>query len=133
MAEEIVIGEIAGPGEEHQGFIYGGVFPGDNKPIWVSPIAPKPMTRFQAVAWASRQDAALPTIEQGAYLKTLKDQGAFRDIFNQSSTSRPNGAFWLNDVDHLTGAALQPRTGKGFYYCIFNYEEQIASSLCLRR
>ena len=86
------IGAVESTGE-HKGGIYGGIYPADNKPIWFS-AAPRLMDHYNAAAWAKGQGGALPTREQGDYLDTLRDKGAFTEIFNRGS-SFPAGYVWL--------------------------------------
>jgi len=88
------IGSIESTGD-HEGEIYGGIYPADNKPIWFSQLAPELMTHFGAAAWAEEQGGALPTRKQGDYLTTLKGKGgAFTEIFNRGG-SFPAGFVWL--------------------------------------
>ena len=89
------IGTVESTGE-HKGEIYGGIYPADNKPIWFS-AAPKSMDHYNAAAWAKGQGGALPTREQGDYLDTLRDKGAFTEIFNRGS-SYPAGYVWLAEL-----------------------------------
>jgi hypothetical protein len=87
------IGAIESTGE-HNGEIYGGIYPVDNKPIWFS-AAPRLMDHYKAAAWAEGQGGSLPTREQGDYLTTLiGKRGAFREIFNRGR-SFPAGYVWL--------------------------------------
>src|SRR6202044_3617247 len=67
------IGAIESTGE-HEGEIYGGIYPADNKPIWFS-TAPKVMDHYKAAAWAEGQGGSLPTRKQGDYLTTLRGKG----------------------------------------------------------
>jgi hypothetical protein len=50
---------------DHQGEIYGGIYPPDHKPISFSPLAPKMMDHYAAAAWAKEQGDALPTRAAG--------------------------------------------------------------------
>jgi hypothetical protein len=87
------IGAVESTGE-HNGEIYGGILPSDNKPIWFL-AAPKSMDHFNAASWATEQGGALPTRKQGDYLTTLKDKGgAFTELFNRGG-SFPAGYVWL--------------------------------------
>jgi hypothetical protein len=87
------IGDIERDGE-HKGEIYGGLYPADNKPIWIR-AAPELMTHFGAAAWAEEQGGSLPTRKQGDYLTTLKGKGgAFTALFNRGG-SFPAGYVWL--------------------------------------
>jgi len=87
------IGAIESTGD-HQGEIYGGILPSDNKPIWFS-AAPKLMDHYAAAAWAEGRNGSLPTREQGNYLTTLKGKGgAFTEMFNRGD-SFPAGFVWL--------------------------------------
>jgi hypothetical protein len=90
------IGDIE-PEVPHKGEVYGGIFPGDNKPIWFS-AAHKLMNHYNAAAWATEQGGALPTREQGDYLMTLKGKGgAFTELFNRRNSSPGgfDGFIWL--------------------------------------
>lgn len=87
------VGDIERDGE-HKGEIYGGIPPGDDKPIWVSQFAPRPMNHFKAAAWAKEQGGTLPTRKQGNYLDSIKDEGALKTLFNRSG-SFPDDCFWL--------------------------------------
>jgi hypothetical protein len=94
------IGAVAPAGDAHAGFIYGGILPSDNKPIWFSQLAPKLMNHFDAAAWAEEQGGSLPTSEEGKYIDTIKDKGALKDIFaRHSDGSSSAGYFWL--VEHI--------------------------------
>ena len=86
------IGAIESVGH-HQGEIYGGIYPADNKPIWFA-AAPRLMDHYNAAAWAEGQGGALPTRNQSDYLDTIKDKGAFKTLFNRSG-SFPAGYVWL--------------------------------------
>jgi hypothetical protein len=87
------IGAVESTGE-HNGEIYGGILPSDNKPIWFL-AAPKSMDHFNAASWATEQGGALPTRKQGDYLTTLKGRGgAFTELFNRGG-SAPAGYVWL--------------------------------------
>jgi len=87
------IGAIESTGE-HQGEIYGGILPSDNKPVWFM-AAPRPMNHYNAAAWAEGRGGSLPTRKQGDYLTTLKGKGgAFTEIFNRGN-SFPAGSVWL--------------------------------------
>jgi len=91
------IGAVALAGD-HRGEIYGGILPGDNKPIWFL-AAPKSMDHFNAASWAGQQGGALPTREQGNYLTTLEGKGgAFTELFNRGG-SFPAGYVWLAEPD----------------------------------
>src|ERR1035437_1845410 len=68
------IGVIESTGE-HKGEIYGGIFP-DGKPGWILE-EPKPMSHYDAVKLKGR---ALPTIEQGRSLDTIKGKGGLRNF-----------------------------------------------------
>jgi hypothetical protein len=77
------IGDIVAAGDSHEGFIYGGIPPGDTRPIWVSQFAPTLMNHFNAVAWAWAQDGGrLPAWPEAVYLETIKDKGAFKELFH---------------------------------------------------
>jgi hypothetical protein len=93
------IGAIESTGE-HKGEIYGGILPSDKKPIWFSQLAPKLMDHYTAAAWAEEQGGSLPTRKQGDYLDTIKDQGAFKTLFNLSG-SFPAGSVWLAEPLNL--------------------------------
>jgi hypothetical protein len=87
------IGVIESTGD-HNGEIYGGIYPADNKPIWFS-AAPKAMDHYKAAAWAEEQGGALPTRKQGDYLTTLKGKGgALTELFKRGG-SFPAGYVWL--------------------------------------
>jgi hypothetical protein len=91
------IGAIESTGE-HEGEIYGGIYPADNKPIWFSE-APRLMDHYAAAAWAKKHGGALPSRKQGDYLTTLKGQGgAFTEIFNRGGPF-PAGYVWLAEPD----------------------------------
>jgi len=95
------IGAIESTGE-HKGEIYGGIYPGDKKPIWFS-AAPKVMDHYKAAAWAEGQGGSLPTRKQGDYLTTLKGKGgAFTEIFNRGG-SFPAGYVWLAEPYAFSG------------------------------
>jgi hypothetical protein len=87
------IGAIEYDGD-HKGEIYGGIYPGDNRPIWFS-VASKLMNHYNAAAWALGQGGSLPTRKQGDYLTTLEGSGgAFTEMFNRGN-SFPTGYVWL--------------------------------------
>ena len=93
------IGDIESDGD-HKGFIYGGILPGDKKPIWFS-AARTTMDHFSAASWAIQQGGTLPTRKQGDYLTTLKiSGGAFTEIFNRGN-SFPAGYVWLAEPSTL--------------------------------
>ena len=75
------IGDIEGDGDR-KAEIYGGILPSDQKPIWFLQ-APKLMKHYAAAAWAKEQGGALPTEKEGEYLDTIKDNGAFKNLFNR--------------------------------------------------
>ena len=111
-SEEAKIGTIESTGE-HKGEIYGGIYPGDNKPIWFSE-EPKPMSHYDAVAL---KDRALPTSEQGKYIETIKGKGALKDIFaRHSDSSSLGGYFWLAEHGNLTARHQQFNDGSQDYY-----------------
>jgi hypothetical protein len=96
------IGDIESTGD-HKGEIYGGLYPADNKPIWVSE-EPKPMDHYDALELKGR---ALPTREQGKYIDTIKGKGALRDIFDRHR----NGYFWL--AEHYVSTARYQQFSDG--------------------
>jgi len=105
------IGAVA-PAGDHKGEIYCGIwtkeYGGDNEPIWVSQFAPTLMNHFDAASWANSQGGALPTRKQGEYLETIKNKGAFKDLFNQySAVTIPAGCFWLAESDNSRVAWCQ--------------------------
>jgi hypothetical protein len=62
----------------------------------------------------------------------LKNQGAFRNIFNQTSTARPESAFWLKDR-YMSAVALQQRTRQSVFYWLYCDKQDTAAALCVRR
>jgi hypothetical protein len=89
------IGDIE-PEGPHKGEVYGGIFPGDNKPIWFS-AAHKLMNHYNAAAWATEQGGALPTREQGDYLMTLKGKGgAFSIAATHLPADSTDSSGWRN-------------------------------------
>ena len=101
---------------EHKGEIYGGIFPGDNKPIWVSE-EPETMTHYDAGELKGR---ALPTREQGKYIDAIKGKGALKDIFaRHSDNSSSAGYFWL--AGHDAGVARYQQFSDGSQDNILNY------------
>jgi hypothetical protein len=97
------IGAIESTGE-HKGEIYGGIYPADNKPIWILE-EPKPMTHYDAVELKGR---TLPTKKQGQYIDTIKDKGALKDIFaRHSDSSSSAGYFWLAEHNSFDVARYQ--------------------------
>ncbi len=85
--------EMAG---KHEGEIYGGIYPEDDKPIWFL-AAPKLMDHYAAAAWAKDEGGALPTRKQGDYLTATALRcrgGAFKGLFNRGG-SFPGGDVWL--------------------------------------
>jgi hypothetical protein len=78
VKQELKIGDIAPAGDAHEGWTYGDIPPGDNKPIWVSQFASKfmgsgikLMNHFDAAAWAKKKGGALPTSEEGKFIDTI--------------------------------------------------------------
>jgi hypothetical protein len=123
------IGAIEKSGD-HKGEIYGGIYPADQKPIWFS-AAPKLMDHYAAAAWANERGGALPTRKQGDYLDSIKDQGAFKTLFNRSG-SFPAGYVWL--AEPLTTSrnfAWCQRLSDGVQY--FYYRNDELPVLCVRR
>ena len=126
------IGDKMPAGHPNAGWIYGGIYPADNKPIWFS-AAPKSMDHFNAASWATEQGGALPTRKQGDYLTTLKSKGAaFTELFNRG-TLFPAGSVWLaepNPTDGRTYARCQRLSdGDQFNY----YRDNELPVLCVRR
>ena len=127
------IGAVETTGE-HNGEIYGGILPSDNKPIWFL-AAPKVMDHYTAVAWAEGQGGSLPTRNQGDYLTTLKGKGDafFTEIFNRGS-SFPAGYVWLAEPStHGRDGAWCQRLSdgrQGNYYGALDYELPV---LCVLR
>jgi hypothetical protein len=94
--QDVQVGDIEREGD-HKGEIYGGIFPGDDKPIWISE-EPDPMTHYDAIELNGR---ALPTSEQGRYIESIKGRGALKDIFARHSDGPPSGRyFWLAEHDY---------------------------------
>jgi hypothetical protein len=127
------VGDVE-PDGDNKGEIYGGIWSkeagGDNKPIWFS-AAPELMTHFGAAAWAEWQGGSLPTRRQGDYLDTIKDQGAFKTLFNRSG-SFPAGYVWLAESTiNLGNPAWCQRLSDGAQNLRFrDYELPV---LCVRR
>jgi hypothetical protein len=100
-------------GDVRADWIYGGIYPADNKPIWFLK-APKLIDHYKAAAWAEEQGGSLPTRKQGDYLTTLKGKGgAFTEIFNRG-TSFPAWYVWLAEpgtVDRLNAWCQDVRSG----------------------
>lgn len=81
---EFQVGDVAPEGDAHAGYIYGGLAPGDDKPVWFA-MAPGIREYFKAAAWAKDQGGDLPTAAQAQYLDSLRDKGAFKDLFKEGS------------------------------------------------
>jgi hypothetical protein len=91
--ENVQIGDIERDGE-HKGEIYGGIYPADNKPIWISE-EPETMTYYNACELKGR---ALPTSIQAKYIDAIKGKGALKEMFaRHSNGSSSAGYFWLAD------------------------------------
>lgn len=103
--EQFKIGAMAPAGYSGEIFIYGGIPPGANKPIWVSPYAPRLMTHFEAAAWATAKGGNLPTKEEGNYLGTIRGKGAFRNLYNTRSNWFPPEFFWLGESHHTDSSS----------------------------
>lgn len=134
------IGDIESTGK-HEGEIYGGIYPVDNKPIWFLQ-APRLMNHFEAAARAERQAGSLPTKAQGDYLTTLKDKGgAFTELFNRGDEF-PAGFVWLATPLERRGNAWCQRLSGGFqnlnYHYYYDYDRSGSRFmdlpvLCVRR
>jgi hypothetical protein len=125
------IGAVAPAGDAHAGLIYGGIPPGDAKPIWFL-AAPKSMDHFNAASWATEQGGALPTRKEGDYLTTLKGKGgAFTELFNRG-VSFPAGAVWLAEpsTDYRFSAWCQRLSDGDQFNNGWNLELPV---LCVRR
>jgi hypothetical protein len=126
-AHEIGVREREG---DHKGEIYGGIFPGDNKPIWFAE-EPKPMNHYDAVELKGR---ALPTSAQGKYIDTIKDKGALKDIFaRHSAGSSSAGYFWLAEHDMYDARYQQFSVGSQKDDSVFGYRSHPLPVLSVRR
>ena len=125
------IGAIESAGE-HKGEIYGGIYPADKKPIWFS-MSPRLMNHYAAASWAAGQGGALPTRKQGDYLDTIKDKGAFTELFNRGS-SFPAGYLWLAEPNtDNTHYAWCQRLSDGAQYKYNFYRNSELPVLCVVR
>ena len=125
------IGAIESTGE-HKGEIYGGIFPADNKPIWILE-EPEPMTHYDAVELKGR---ALPTSKEGKYIDTIKDNGTLKDIFaRHSDSSSSAGYFWLAEHGSSDARFQQFSDGRQINNHYDNYDGRTAclSVLSVRR
>jgi hypothetical protein len=126
------IGAIENSGE-HKGEIYGGIYPADKKPIWISE-EPEPISHYAAAELKGR---ALPTSEQGKYIDTIKDRGALKDIFaRHSDSSSSAGYFWL--AEHYGYGARYQQFSDGSQYNYYdvtniNYRVNHLPVLSVRR
>jgi Protein of unknown function (DUF1566) len=130
ISNPLKIGDVMPEGHEHAGWIYGGVSKTTNKPFYIAPRDSGVMRWRDAMDFAARSNADLPSREElnQIYIYRVRNEGALKDSFNTTG-SNPAGGYWSSSQNGKCHAWIQ-RFSDGFQY-YFNKGNQ--SSLRLVR
>ena len=80
-------------GHEHAGWIYGGISKTTNKPFYIAPKDLGVMRWQEAMDFAARSNASVPSREELNQMYEARNEGALKGTFNTTGSS-PAGWYW---------------------------------------
>lgn len=122
------IGDVMPEGHEHAGWIYGGISRTTNKPFYIAPKDSGAMLWQEAMDFAARIHASLPSSEELNQMYQARNEGALKATFNTTG-SFPAGWYWSSSQSYDYSAWAQ-RFSDGLQYDSGKF---VASSLRLVR
>jgi hypothetical protein len=129
LSQKPKVGDVMPEGHEHVGWIYGGISKTTGKPFYVAPKDSGVMQWQEAMDFAARSNASVPSREELNQIYQAGNEGALKGTFNTTG-SFPAGWYWSSSQLLKYGAWTQ-RFSDGYQH--FNYLHYASSLRCVRR
>src|SRR5438067_1767511 len=85
--EALEIGVVMPKGHEHPGWIYGGISKTTGKPFYIAPKDSGVMQWQQAMDFAARSNASVPSREELNQMYQARNEGALKGTFNTTGST----------------------------------------------
>jgi hypothetical protein len=114
FSNKLKAGDVMPAGHPHAGWIYVGISDTTGKPLYAASKDSGVFKWKEAMAFAAKEKASLPTEAELDQLYKAKDVGAFKGTFNVSG-SDPAGWYWSATEDRVyAGVAYVQGFSDGF-------------------
>ena len=130
ISDALKVGDVMPEGHEHAGWIYGGISKTTSKPFYIAPKDSGVMLWEEAMDFAARSNASVPSREELNQIYEARNEGALKCTFNTAG-SHPAGWYWSSSQDGKYYAWAQ-RFSDGYQGTV-NLKLLASSLRCVRR
>jgi hypothetical protein len=106
------VGDVMPEGHEHAGWIYGGISKTTDKPFYVASKGSGVMRWQEAMDFATRSNASVPSREELSQMYEARNEGALKGTFNTTG-SNPAEWYWSSSRGNFFNGAWAQRFSDG--------------------
>jgi hypothetical protein len=106
VSDVLKVGDLMPEGHDHAGWVYGGISRTTSKPFYIAPKDSGVMQWQEAMHFAARSNASLPSSDELDQMYKARNEGALKGTFNTTGSILASW-YWSSAQDRVFVAYAQ--------------------------